>query len=64
MSEALIGVIIGGAIASISPIVQLYFGHLHWKRDAKLAYLKEERQQFEKDANETLHFLRSTSRAV
>ena len=57
MSDTLIGVVIGGALASVSPIAQLIFNHLHWKRDAKLAYLKEERLEFETNAYEVLALL-------
>ncbi len=45
MSEALIGVLIGGIIASIAPIATLYFESLKWKKDSQLEYLKLERER-------------------
>jgi len=47
MSDALIGVLIGGLIASIAPIVTLVMDHSRWKREAKLEYLKSERSRLE-----------------
>ena len=46
MSEILLGVIIGGLIASIAPIINMSLEHRRWKRQAKLEYLKQERQRF------------------
>jgi hypothetical protein len=48
MSDVLIGVIVGGVIASIAPITSLIINHLRWKREAKLEYLKSERSRLEK----------------
>jgi gas vesicle protein len=47
MSHTLIGVLIGGAIGSVAPVATLLFNHLHWKREAKLTHLKQERQRLE-----------------
>lgn len=47
MSEILIGVIIGGLIASISPVFTLVIDHRRWKRESKLAYLMSERKNLE-----------------
>lgn len=47
MSEALLGVLIGGLIGSIAPFSTLCFNHLHWKREAKLVHLKTERARLE-----------------
>lgn len=47
MSETLIGVVIGGLIGSVTPIAQLFYSHWHWKREARLLYLKEQRKDFE-----------------
>jgi hypothetical protein len=47
MSEILIGVIIGGLIASISPIFTLVIDHRRWKRESKLTYLMSERKNLE-----------------
>lgn len=57
MSEALIGVLVGGIIASIAPIAQLIYNHFHWKRETKLAYLKEERLRLERKNNEVLEMV-------
>jgi hypothetical protein len=47
MSEILIGVIIGGLIASISPVFTLVIDHRRWKRESKLTYLMTERKNLE-----------------
>jgi gas vesicle protein len=47
MSEILIGVIIGGLIASIAPIITLFIDHRRWRNESKLAYLLSERKNLE-----------------
>lgn len=47
MPEILIGVIIGGLIASIAPIFTLFIDHRRWKNESKLAYLLSERKNLE-----------------
>jgi Tfp pilus assembly protein PilE len=47
MSETLIGVIIGGIIASIAPVFTLIIDHRRWRRESKLAYLLSERKNLE-----------------
>jgi hypothetical protein len=60
MSEGLIGVVIGGVIGSIVPVVTLMMTQSRWKREIHLAYLKEERARLEKFFSE--HYQRlSTS---
>jgi len=54
MSEALIGVLVGGLIASIAPIANLVIDHLRWKRESKLEYLKAERSRLENLFTENL----------
>ncbi|MFY0683841.1 MAG: hypothetical protein JXR20_04760 [Balneola sp.] len=48
MSETLIGVIIGGLIAWVAPLITLRFTERKWRFEAKLAYLKSERDRYEK----------------
>lgn len=57
MSETLIGVIIGGLIASISPIAQLIYNHFHWKRETIIAYLKEERVKLEQRKDQVIEMV-------
>jgi hypothetical protein len=38
MNETLYGVIIGGIIASITPIAQLIMNRIQWKKEEKLVY--------------------------
>jgi hypothetical protein len=45
MFDTLIGVIIGGLIASITPIVMLVIDHRRWKRESKLEHLRSERRR-------------------
>jgi gas vesicle protein len=57
MSDTLIGVILGGIIASITPVITLIINHKRWKREMKIEYLKEERRRLEKLYSETLEGL-------
>lgn len=57
MSEALIGVVVGGIIASITSITQMFYNHFHWKRATKLVYLKEERLRLERKNEEVLRMV-------
>lgn len=54
MSEALIGVVIGGLIASIAPVVSLLTASRRWKLEKKLEHLRAERARFEKLSSEML----------
>lgn len=48
MKEAIIGLIgvaVGGTIGMISTYIQQYYAHKHWKTEARLTYLKNERQR-------------------
>jgi hypothetical protein len=54
MSEALIGVLIGGLIGWISPLLTLRYGEKRWRFETKLAHLKAERLRFEAHYEEAL----------
>ncbi len=54
MSDTLLGVIIGGLIASIGPLITLKMNHTKWKCEKKLEYLKEKRNKLEKACSGTL----------
>ena len=47
MSEILIGVIIGGLIASIAPVFTLFIDQRRWRKESKLSYLLAERKNLE-----------------
>jgi Na+-transporting NADH:ubiquinone oxidoreductase subunit NqrF len=47
MSDTLLGVLIGGLIGSAVPLSTLIFNHLHWKQEAKLTHLTNERSRLE-----------------
>lgn len=47
MSDALIGVVIGGLIASIAPLATLLIDQNRWKQEKKLAYLQSKRKRLE-----------------
>lgn len=53
MSETLIGVIIGGLIASITPIINIIHDHIKWKKGQRIEYLKLKRDRLEKTFKET-----------
>ncbi len=55
--DTLIGVIIGGLIASVAPATTIIADHLRWKREAKLTHLKAERDKFERRFRDTLEQL-------
>ena len=48
MSDIFLGVIIGGLIASITPIVMIILDHRRWQRQSKLEQLRFERKRLEK----------------
>ena len=48
MSDALLGVIIGGLIASVTPIIMLISEYRRWQRQATLEHLRFERARLEK----------------
>mgnify|MGYP001819034078 FL=1 len=54
MADILIGVVLGGVIASITPIVMLILDHRRWQRESKLEHLRSERQKLEKIFRESL----------
>jgi hypothetical protein len=54
MSDTLIGVIFGGFIASIVPVITLVVNHKRWKVEKNLEYLKSERKRLENLFSETL----------
>ena len=54
MSDTLIGVIIGGVIASITPLVMLMLDHRRWQRESELEHLRSERKRLEKLFRENL----------
>ncbi len=47
MTETLIGVVVGGLIAWIAPLMTLRYAERRWKFEARLSELKSERQRFE-----------------
>lgn len=47
MSDALLGVLIGGVIGWIAPLLTLRYGERRWRFETKLAHLKAERERFE-----------------
>ncbi len=54
MSDILIGVIIGGMIASITPLVMLILDHRRWQRESELEHLRSERKRLERIFRENL----------
>ena len=61
MLDILLGVIIGGLIASMAPIVMIILDHRRWKRQSTLDQLRFERKRLEKLFRENLKRL---SRAI
>lgn len=60
MNSALIGVIIGGLIASIGPIVSLVVSHRRWKLEKRVEYLREKRTDMEERTKRILSVLTSS----
>jgi len=48
VSDALIGVVVGGLIAWVAPLLTLRYTERRWRFEAKINYLKAERDRFEK----------------
>ena len=47
MNETLLGVLLGGLIGWIAPLLTLRYGERRWKFEAKLSHRKAERNRFE-----------------
>ena len=60
MNETLIGVLVGGLIGWIAPLLTLWYGERRWKFEAKLAHLKAERDRFERLYEKTAQSLSET----
>ena len=54
MPDILLGVIIGGLIASITPIIMIILDHRRWQRQARLEQRRLERKRLEKVFRENL----------
>lgn len=54
MSDVLIGVVIGGLIGWIAPLMTLRYSERRWRFELKLNHLKAERDRFEKLYEENL----------
>lgn len=54
MTDALLGVVVGGLIAWIAPLMTLRYGERRWKFEAALTELKAERERFERLYERTL----------
>lgn len=54
MSDAIFGVLIGGLIGWIAPLLTLRYGERRWRFETKLVHLKAERERFEKLYEEAL----------
>ena len=48
MSDTLLGVIIGGLIASITPIVMIILDHRRWQRQSKIEQLRFDQRRLER----------------
>jgi len=48
MSDTLLGVIIGGLIASITPIVMIILDHRRWQRQSKIEQLRFNQRRLER----------------
>ena len=58
MSEALLGVIIGGIIGLIPTLIVLFIEHKKWKKEINIAILQQKREKIEKrfdEAYEKIH---------
>ncbi len=54
MLDTLLGVIIGGLIASMTPIVMLILDHKRWQRQSALEQLRFDRERLEKIFRQSL----------
>lgn len=54
MSEVLIGVVLGGLIASIAPFLSLYFSEKRWRKETKINHLRQKRDKLETLFEKTL----------
>lgn len=54
MSDALFGVLLGGLIGWIAPLLTLRYGEKRWRFEIKLTHLKADRDRFERLYEEAL----------
>lgn len=54
MTDTLMGVIIGGSIALIMPVISLIYSHHVWKREKKVERLEYKKKEYEKLFNKGL----------
>ncbi|HOX96340.1 MAG TPA: hypothetical protein PLI45_03075 [Candidatus Woesebacteria bacterium] len=45
MSENLLAVLIGGTIASVFPIINIFIDHRRWKKREKIRYLENQKEE-------------------
>lgn len=62
MSEALLGVVLGGLIASVTPLCTLYFEIKRWKHDKRIEYLRAKRAKAEEDYSKAIDSLSKAMR--
>lgn len=61
MNDTLIGVIVGGLIGWITPLLTLRYGERRWKFEANLAHLKSERDKFATLYEKTIEIIESNA---
>ena len=57
MSEVLIGTIVGGVIASVSPFAMLAFNYFQWKREKQIEHLRSQRDKLATGFQDAIHHL-------
>lgn len=57
ISEALAGVVVGGLIGWVAPLLTLRYGERRWKHEALIAHMKAERDRFEAMYEKNLRLL-------
>lgn len=58
MSEILIGVVVGGVIASVSPLLTLWIHHRRWRVQVRLEHIRAKREKLEGAFQRSLHEIR------
>ena len=61
MNDTLLGVIVGGLIGFIAPLLTLRYGERRWKFEANIAHLKSERDRFASLYEKTIEDIESNA---
>lgn len=57
LSESTINILIGGLLASIFPVINLFLDNSKWRKENKIKYLEKKKEELKKSYEKTLNSL-------